>query len=119
MPLYNLEHTVKIDEVGKEIGFTCYDSTGAAVNLTNYTMTMNVRKGSTLVIDDAAVTKRTQSGATLGQCYHTWTALTIPNDTGAYKGELKAVFGSNVLFFPVNKNNLRTYFKITVQSALA
>ena len=115
---YNLEHVVKIDEVGKEIGFTCYDSTGAAVNLTNYTVTMNIKKGSTLVVDDAVVTKRTQSGATLGQCYHTWTAGTIPNTAGTYNGELKAVFGSSVLYFPVNRNNAKTYFRVIVQNAL-
>lgn len=116
--MYNLTHVVKIDEVGKEIGFTCYDSTGTAVDLTSYTVTLNIKKGNTLVTDDATVTKRTQSGATLGQCYHTWAASSIPDTKGTYKGELKCTAGSNVLYFPCDKNNERTYFTLEVQDAL-
>lgn len=118
MSQYNLTHTVKIDEVGKEVGFTCYDADGVAVDLTSYTVTMNIYKGSTSVIASAAVTKRTQSGATLGQCYHTWSAATIPNTKGTYKAELKCVAGSNVLYFPCDKNSERTYFSVVVQDAL-
>ena len=117
MSQYNLTHVVKIDEVGKELGFTCYDADGVAVDLTSYTVTMNIYKGSTSVIASAAVTKRTQSGATLGKCYHTWTAATIPNSAGTYLGELKCVAGSNVLYFPVDRNNERTKFQVIVQTA--
>lgn len=117
MSQYNLIHTVKIDEVGKEIGFTCYDGNGDAVDLTSYTVTMSLKKGSTVVTSAAACTKRTQTGATLGQCYHTWTAATIPNSAGTYLGELKCVAGSNVLYFPVDRNNERTKFQVIVQTA--
>ena len=117
MPNYNLIHTVKIDEVGKTIDFTLEDESGT-FDLTNYTVTMNLSKGSTAVITDAACTKRTQSGATLGQCYHTWTALTIPDTKGDYKGELKLVYGGNTLYWPVDKNSERTYFTVRVQDAL-
>lgn len=114
----NIEHVIKIDEVGKEVGFTCYDSDGSLVDLTNYTVTLNVKQGATLVTDDATVTKRTQTGATLGQCYHTWTAASIPNAVGTYTMELKAVFGSNVLYFPTDKDRMHTYMKLYVQAAL-
>jgi hypothetical protein len=117
MANYNLIHTVKIDEVGKEIGFTCYDADGDAVDLTNYTVTMSLAKGSTVITSAAACSKRTQSGATLGQCYHTWTAATIPNTAGDYKGELKLVYGSNVLYWPCDKNGERTKFTVRVQTA--
>ena len=115
--MYNLIHTVKRDEVGKLIEFTLEDVDGA-VTLTDYTVTMALKKGSTVVTSAAAVTKRTQSGATLGQCYHTWTAATIPNTSGTYKGELKLVAGSNVLYWPTDANNERTYFTVIVQTPI-
>lgn len=120
--MYNLSHTVKIDEVGKVLNFTCrsYNATTGVLeetDLTNYTVTMSLKKGSTVTISAAAVSKRTQSGATLGQCYHTWSAATIPNTAGTYLGELKAVYGSNVLYFPCDKNGKRTKFEVIVQTA--
>jgi len=116
MSQYNLTHVVKIDEVGKIIDFTLRDVDGT-VDLTNYTVTMNISKGSTAVISAAAVTKRNQV-TNEGEAYHTWTAATIPDTAGTYKGELKLVYGSNVLYWPVDKNNERTYFTVIVQEAL-
>jgi hypothetical protein len=117
MPNYNIIHTVKIDEVGKTIDFTLEDDDGP-FDLTNYTVVMNLAKGSTVVTSAASCTKRTQSGATLGQCYHTWAANTIPDAKGDYKGELKLTYGSNVLYWPTDKNGERTYFTVRVQEAL-
>ena len=116
MSQYNIEHVVKIDEVGKIIEFTLRDEDGL-VDLTNYTVTMSLAKGSTVVISGASCTKRTQSGATLGQCYHTWTAATIPNTKGVYLGELKLVNGGDTLYWPCDKNGERTKFKVYVQTA--
>jgi hypothetical protein len=114
----NLLHTVKRDEVGKIIEFTLEDADGV-YNLDNWTVVMNLKKGSTVVTSAAAVTKRTQSGATLGQAYHTWAANTIPDAKGDYKGELKLTNGSNVLYWPVHSDGTRTYFTVRVQDPLA
>jgi hypothetical protein len=120
MATYNIRTTYKRGEVGKVIGFTCRAadaSTGtvAAVDLTNYTVTFNVWQGTTLVIDNAACTKRTQSGSTLGQCYHTLDATTANIAKGDYRFELKATYGSNVLYFPTNEDGARTYGYLFVQ----
>lgn len=121
MAQYNIRTTYKRGEVGKVINFTCRAadaSTGTVglVDLTNYTMTWSVWKGTTLTaIDNAACTKRTQSGATLGQCYHTLDSTTAGIAKGEYRFEVKATYGSNVLYFPTNEDGTRTYGYLTVQ----
>ena len=113
----NLTHTFRKGEVGKVIEFTLEDVNGV-VDLTAYTVTMYLGNGS-LVVNGAAVTKRTQSGATVGQCYHTWDLTTANIAPGTYKGELKLVNGGTTLYWPVNKNSTRTYFTVIVQAPLA
>ncbi len=120
MAEYNLRTVFKRGEVGKVLNFTCRSadaSTGtvALTDLTNYTMTLNVWKGTDLVIDNASCTKRTQSGATLGQCYHTLDATTANIAKGDYKFEIKATYGSNVLYFPTDYDGTRTYGDLRVQ----
>ena len=120
MAQYNIKTVFKRGEVGKVINFTCRApaaDTGivALVDLTNYTMTWSVWKGTDLEIDNAACTKRTQSGATLGQCYHTLDATTSNIAKGEYRFEVKATYGSNVLYFPTNADGTRTYGYLTVQ----
>lgn len=120
MAQYNIKTVYKRGEVGKVLNFTCRSadpSTGvvAVVDLTNYTMTLNVWKGTTLTIDNASCTKRTQSGSTLGQCYHTLDATTANIAKGEYRFEVKATYGSNVLYFPTNIDGTRTYGYLTVQ----
>lgn len=112
----NLVHTVKIDEVGKTINFTLEDANGTVV-LTPYTITMNLKKGSTLVTSGASVTKSNQTTAP-GECYHTWAANTIPDTPGTYKGELKLEASGQVRYWPVNKDKTRTYFEVIVQNPL-
>ena len=116
----NIRTTYKRGEIGKVIGFTCRaadPSTGVVslVDLTNYTVTFNVWQRTTLIIDNAPCTKRTQSGSTLGQCYHTLDATTANIPKGEYRFELKATFGTNVLYFPTNSDGARTYGYLLVQ----
>lgn len=117
----NLIHTLKQGEVGKTITFTLEDVDGA-VNLTNYTVTMTLTLNGVVVVDNAAVTKRTQAGATLGQCYHTWTSTTanIPvSEPISYKGELKLVNGPDTLYWPVDADGEQAYFAVIVQPSLS
>jgi hypothetical protein len=114
----NTLHTVKRDEVGKRIQFTLSDADGV-YNLDNWTVTMNLKKGSTVVTSNAAVTKETQTGSNIGKCYHAWAANTIPDARGDYKGELKLTNGSNVLYWPTHSDGTRTYFTVRVQDPLA
>jgi hypothetical protein len=115
----NLNFTLKQGEVGKVIRFTLSDADGA-VDLTNYTVTMTLKKGSAAaVVDEASVTKETQSGATLGKCHHTFDATTADLTPGIYKGELKLTSGSNVLYWPVDEKEKRTYFTVEVQKPLS
>lgn len=113
----NLTHTVKRDEVGKRIDFTLSDADGT-FNLTNYTVTMTLKKGATVATSAATVTKKDQ-GASPGECYHTWASNTIPDTKGTYKGELKLTFGSEILYWPVHKDGKRTYFEVIVQDPLS
>lgn len=114
--MYNLVHVVKRDEIGKEMNLTLRDVSGT-FDLTNYTVTLTLKKGSTVATSAAAVSKRNQT-TNKGECYHTWTAATIPNTDGKYKAEVKCVYGSIVRYFPVDENNERTYFTVEVQSPL-
>ena len=113
----NITHTFKRGEVGKVIEFLVEDANGP-YDLTAWTVTLNLDRGSTSVVEDAAVTKRTQSGETLGQCYHTWDATTANIPVGKYKAELKLVNGSNVLYWPVDENDNRAYIVVKVQKPL-
>lgn len=113
----NLTHTLKMGEVGKVISFLVEDDNGP-YDLTAWTVTFNVDKGSTSVVTDGAVTKETQSGATLGRCYYTWNATTANIPVGTYKGELKLVNGSNVLYWPVDEHDNRNYIVIKVIKSL-
>jgi hypothetical protein len=112
----NLTHVVKRDEIGKLIEFTLSDVDGT-VDLTNYTVTMTLKKGSTVATSAASVVKRNQE-TNKGECYHTWTANTIPDKKGTYKGELKLVNGPNILYWPCNKDGEKTYFTVIVQDPL-
>lgn len=117
----NTTFTFKKGEIGKEIGFTLSDADGP-VDLTSWTVTLTVaeRSSSTPVFSGEAVTKRTQSGATLGQCYHTLNSTTANITEKDYKAcELKLTNGSQVRYWPVNKDSNRTYFSIEVQKAMA
>lgn len=114
----NTQFTYKRGEVGKRIRFYLEDANGA-VDLTAYTVTMNVGKlGQTLAVDGASVTKETQTGETRGYCYHDLDASSANIAAGDYRGELKLVNGSNVLYWPVDSNGTKTYFTVEVQSPL-
>jgi hypothetical protein len=115
----NLTFTFKQGEVGKVITFDDLSDANGLVDLTPYAVTMNLRLNGELIVDDAAVTKRTQSGTTLGDCYHTLNSTTAAIAVGTYRGELKLVNGANIFYWPVNKNADRTYFTVIVQAPLA
>lgn len=114
----NLYFTFKQGEIGKRMNFTLEDADGT-FDLTNYTVTLFLKKeGDTdLAVDGAAVTKENQ-GTNPGECYHALDATTAAIDVATYKGELKLVAGANVLYWPVNKDNQRTYFTVEVQAPL-
>ena len=118
----NLQFTFKKGEVGKEIPFTLSDADGA-FDLTGWTVTLAIArsKSAAPVATGKAVTKRTQSGATLGQCYHTLDADTANIPAGVYKAcELKlTASGGQVLYWPVNSEDKRTYFTVEVQTPLS
>lgn len=133
----NLHVTYKYGEVGKELEFTLTHAvagttTQTPYNLDNWTVTLTIAASETAtpVKTGLTVTKRTQSGATLGQCYHTLTdtvgevigSAKIPYGTKSkeYKAcELKLVNGSQVRYWPVNENNERTYFTVEVQKSMS
>ena len=116
MTQYNLTTTIKQGEVGKITNFTLRDSAGL-VNLTAYTITMTLKKGSTVTVDGVSITKKNQTTST-GECYHTWNADTAIIATGNHKGNLKLVNGTTVLYWPVDKNDKRTYFEVEVQEPI-
>jgi hypothetical protein len=108
----------KQGEVGKRCTWTLTDADDAAVDLTAYTITLNAKKGDTETITEASVTKATQSGATLGQCYHNLTSTTAAIAVGNHKGELKLVNGSTVLYWPVQDDPRESYFVWEVQTPI-
>ncbi len=116
-----LKVTFKKGEVGRTLDFALTDANGA-VDLTNWTVTMAVArsKNASPVLTGQSVTKRTQSGLTLGQCFHTLDATSANIAVGEYKAcELKLVNGPNVLHWPVNENDDKTYFTIEVQKPIS
>lgn len=118
MAARNTKFTFKRGEVGKRMRFRLEDASGP-VDLTAYTITLNAGgAGQDLAITAAAVTKETQSGATLGYCYHDLDATTANVAAGLYRAELKLANGANVLYWPVDAGGDRTYFTIEVQRPL-
>lgn len=123
----NLRFTFKQGEVGKEMPFTLSDDNGV-VDLSSWTVTLAIAENKSMaaVLTGLTVTKRTQTGATIGQCYHNLTD-TVGLVTGSaqlppkeYKAcELKLVNGSQVRYWPVNENNERTYFVMECQKAMS
>jgi hypothetical protein len=111
--------TYKTGEVGKRLRFRVENADGP-INLTPYTITLNAKTAvdGSAVITGAACSKETQSGATLGYCYHDLTSTTAAVVAGEYLGELKLVNGSNVLYAPVDEDDEKTYFDIEVQTPL-
>lgn len=114
MTQYNLRHTVKQGEAGKQMAFTLRDVDGL-VDLTNYTITVTLKKGSTTTLSAGSVTKRNQV-TNRGECYYTWTSATASMSLGDHKGNLKLVNGATVYHWPVDANNQRTDFIVEVQA---
>lgn len=112
----NLRHTVKQGEAGKIINFTVSDNNGL-VDLTPYTITMTLKKGSTVTLDAGAVSKRNQVADT-GQCYYVWTSDTADMARGDHLGDLKLVSGSDVFYWPTDANDARTHFTVEVQKPI-
>lgn len=122
----NLYFTFKKGEIGKVINFTIM-SDGSPLNLTtptDFTVTLAIAKdkNTTPVITGGTVSKSNQT-TNPGECSHTLTGGTGGSamiDVGIYKAcELKLTAGSNVLYWPCNKNDQRTYFTVEVQQPIS
>jgi hypothetical protein len=113
----NLRHTVKQGEVGKIMEFTLTDADGA-VDLTPYTVTVTLKKGSTKTLNAGAIVKRNQT-TNPGECYYVWTTATATMARGDHKGNLELVAGSIVYYWPTDANDTRTYFTVEVQTPIA
>lgn len=116
----NLTYVLKKGEISKRIHFTLEDADGR-FDLSDYIVTMSLQlEGATaLAVDGATVIQENQFvEATKGKCYHEFDMTTANIAVGTYKGELKLASGASVLYWPVNAENLRTYFKLIVQAPL-
>jgi len=117
----NIYHTFKQGEIGKILQFTLADENGL-FDLTGWTVTFAASLNGESAFAGQAVTLNDQL-TNPGECYHQLNATTAaidPNVRGEiYLGELKAVQGLNVFYWPVDKDNRRTYFKIEVQAPLS
>jgi hypothetical protein len=117
----NLDVTWKQGEVGKTVRFLLEDADGP-FPLTGWTITLTIAvdKDSTPVVTGQPVVALTQTGDDIGWCYHTLDSTTANIATGKYKAaELKLVNGSNVLYWPVDTNEVKTYFTVEVQTSLS
>ncbi len=113
----NNTFTLKRGEVGAVMEFTLSDEDGT-VNLSGKTVTLNVKKRTTLIIDDVPCVIDPDQTANKGKGTYTFDATTAVIAKGEYNAEFKVVSGSNVSFFPKNKADERTYFKIEIQEPL-
>ena len=117
----NLKVTWKRGEVGKVISFFLEDAAGS-FNLDNWTVTLAVAltKTTTPVVTGQSVVKRTQTGTNIGWCDHTLNTTTANIALGTYRAcELKLVNGANVLYWPVDERDERTYFQSEVQQPIS
>jgi hypothetical protein len=114
----NLTVTYKRGAVGKELEFNNLSDQNGLVTLTPYTLTVNVEEtDGTVVVDDAAVSKRDQS-TRQGDCYHTLDATTANIAVGTYRAEIKATNGANVDYWPTDIDQKRRYITWIVQDPL-
>jgi hypothetical protein len=117
----NLYVTYKRGEVGKQIDFLLEDADGP-FNLDNWTVTLAIAadRDAVPVVTGQTVTKLTQTGDDIGRCYHTLDATTANIAVDTYKAaELKLTNGSNVLYWPVDRNDSKTYFTVEVQTPIS
>lgn len=98
---------------------------GAAIDLTNKTVTMYARKTETAtpVINGVTVTKDSDQTTNPGRISYTLTAndvspTLVPRNITGYLLEFKLVEGTNVDFVPLTINHKRTYGRLIVQSNL-
>src|SRR5688572_28691917 len=117
MVINNLIYVHKIGENGAVLTATLSDAAGV-VDLSTYDVTLNVKKGTTLIVGDAPC-DGTAEGVVTCEIEDAIFADLENLRAGDYDAEFKAVNGSTVLFFPKNKDNKRTYFTFEVQKALA
>lgn len=114
----NLTVTYKRGAVGKVIEFNDLSDKDGLVDLTSFTVTLNVEtEDGQTVIDDATVSQQDQS-ARQGDCYYTLDTDSANLATGIYRAELQLTNGSNVEYFPTNSDGDRTYITWIVQDHL-
>lgn len=117
----NLNVTWKLGEVGKVVNFLLEDDDGP-FNLTGWTITMAIAADNetTPAVTGETVTALTQTGDDIGWCYHTLNSTTANITIGKYKAaELRLVSGLNVLYWPVDENEVKTYFTVEVQTPIS
>jgi hypothetical protein len=118
----NLYFTFKQGEGGKVLVFTLKDESGL-FPLTGWVVTLACKLNGASVFTAQACVNDPDQVLNKGVTRHTLNATTAaiaPNTGGqTYTAELKATSGSNVFYWPVDKDNRRTYFKMEVQSPLS
>lgn len=115
----NLIYVHKIGENGAVLTAHLSDRDGF-VTLTGWTVTLNVSRGATLLVDDAPCVPDPDQTTNKGKltCTINNPAFAALTRVEELNGEFKLVQGPTTLYFPKSPDNKRTYFTFEVQKSL-